>query len=200
MTDRQPNRLFFALWPDDATRAACDAAARRLRARLQPGGRPERPERLHATLLFLGDDVPPEQEAAALQAAAGVQATPFTLTLDRAGSFPRRRSLWWLGCRRPAAEAIDLHDGLRAALRSAGVAYDLKAFTPHVSILRDAQKSLAATPIDPIAWPVTGFALVRSLLHVQPAQYHVVSHWPLTMEPAKRTASAQQELWENDHR
>jgi RNA 2',3'-cyclic 3'-phosphodiesterase len=197
---RQPNRMFFALWPDETTRAACDAAARRLRARLQPGGRPERAERLHATLLFLGDDVPANEEAAAHEAAGKLRSRPFTLTLDRAGSFPRRRSLWWLGCQQTPPEALALSDGLRAALRIAGVRYDLKAFTPHVSILRDAGQALAPTPIEPIAWPVRAFVLVRSRLDVQPAQYHVVSQWPLTIEKSDRSGHGQLEIWENDNR
>jgi len=196
---REPNRLFFALWPDEATRAACDSASRKLRARLQPGGRPERAERLHATLLFLGDDVPAKEEAAATIAAGQVRSRPFTLTLDRAGSFPRRKSLWWLGCHEPARDAIALNDALRAALRIAGVSYDLKAFTPHVSILRDAGQALPPTPIDPIVWPVREFVLVRSVLSAQPAQYHVVSHWPLIIDQAKRTGSPQLDLWDNEH-
>jgi 2'-5' RNA ligase len=196
----EPNRLFFALWPDDETRHACAEAGRKLRARLQPGGRLERPERLHATLLFLGDAVPASEEAAAHQAASQLQAEPFTLVLDRAGCFPRRKSLWWLGCQSVSREAIAVHDGLRASLRVAGVRYDLKNFVPHVTFLRDAQILLAPSPIAPIEWRVSELVLVRSLLNTQPAQYHVVSHWPLKMEPAKRTGSAQLELWENERR
>lgn len=193
----EPNRLFFALWPDDTTRTALTAAARKLQARLQPGGRLEKPERLHATLLFLGDAVPAREEAAAMQVASLLKADPFTLVLDRAGMFSRRSKLWWLGSSQPAREAIALHDALRARLRIAGVSYDLKSFTPHVSFLRDAAKALAPTPIEPVSWRVSEFVLVRSQLAPQPAGYHVIGRWPLTPEMTTQSGSAQLDLWEN---
>ncbi len=191
----EPNRLFFALWPDDATRAALADAARKLQARLQPGGRLEKPERLHATLIFLGDAVPAREEAAAMQVASLLKADPFSLTLDRAGTFPRRSKLWWLGSSQAAREAIALHDALRARLRLAGVSYDLKSFTPHVTFLRDAGKTLAPTPIEPIRWAVSDFVLVHSQL--QPAEYRVIGRWKLEPEMARQSGSAQLDLWDN---
>jgi 2'-5' RNA ligase len=193
----EPNRLFFALWPDDATRTALADAARNLHARLQPGGRLEKPERLHATLLFLGDAVPSQEEAAAMQAASLLRADPFTMTLDRAGTFSRNSKLWWLGSSQPSREALALHDALRARLRTAGVSYDLKSFTPHVTFLRDAGKSLAPTPVEPIRWQADDFVLVRSQLHPQPAEYQVIGRWKLDREMAKQSGSAQLDLWEN---
>ncbi len=193
----EPNRLFFALWPDDATRTALADAARKLQARLQPGGRIERAERLHATLLFLGDAVPGSEETAAMQIASLLKADPFTVTIDRAGTFSRRSKLWWLGSSQASRDAIALHDALRARLRVAGVSYDLKTFTPHVTILRDAGKPLAPTPIEPIRWPVTDFVLVRSQLAPQPAEYRVIGRWKLEPEMAKQSGSAQLDLWEN---
>jgi len=196
----EPNRLFFALWPDDATRAALDEAGRKLKARLQPGGRLEKPERLHATLLFLGDAVPAQEEATALQIASLLKADPFTLTIDRAGTFSRRSKLWWLGSSQASREALALHDALRARLRVAGVSYDLKTFTPHVSFLRDAGKALATTPIAPIRWKVDDFVLARSQLDPQPARYDVIGRFKLEPEMAKQSGSAQLDLWENAKR
>ena len=67
---------------------------------------------------------------------------------------------------------------------------------PHVTCRRDIRHVIKPVPVDTVIWQASRFALVESVA----GQYHVVSHWPLKMEPAKRTASAQQELWENDHR
>jgi 2'-5' RNA ligase len=194
----EPNRLFFALWPADGVRDTCAQAARQLKARLQPGGYLIRPERFHVTLLFLGDAVPPQQEAAAVQAASLLRLAPFTMQLDQAGSFRNRSIPWWLAPRMVPAEAQTLHEALREHMRGAGVAYDRMRFAPHLTILRDAQRSLAPTPISPIEWPVAGFVLIRSRLQAQPVEYEIVGRWKLQATLSKRTASAQLNLWETD--
>ena len=48
------NRLFFALWPDDAVRDQALEAARELKVEMQPGGHLSKREMLHVTLAFLG--------------------------------------------------------------------------------------------------------------------------------------------------
>ena len=50
---------------------------------------------------------------------------------------------------------------------------------PHVTILRDADRSLPATPIDAIAWPVEEFFLVDSLLGPE-ASHTVLRRWRLS--------------------
>ena len=167
---------------------------------MQAGGRLGAPARYHVTLLFLGDAVTTQAEAAAMQAASLLRSPPFTLRLEQGGSFRSRQIPWWLGPRDTPAELFNLHAQLRDALRNAGVSYDRTHLAPHLTVLRDARKPLPLTPIEPIRWNVTEFALVRSLLDAQSPQYHVVSHWPLKMELTKRTGSAQLELWENDRR
>lgn len=175
----QLNRLFFALWPNDAVRAACHEAARRLRVQLQPGGHASAPERYHLTLLFLGDQVLPRHEAAALQAARAVKAPPFGLPLDQAGSFRNARAVpWWLGARRTPAGLSLLHERLRDALLRADVPVERMRFTPHLTIWR-ADRALAPTPIPAIEWPVDEFVLIRSRLDRQPVTYEILGRWPL---------------------
>ncbi|MEQ1440174.1 RNA 2',3'-cyclic phosphodiesterase [Fontimonas sp. SYSU GA230001] len=175
----EPNRLFFALWPDDAVRAAIAEAARKLRMRMQPGGYLARPERYHLTLLFLGDAVPARDEAAAIAAAAQVRVAPFTLQLDHAGSFRNRHIPWWLGSHAPPAQLHELHDRLREVLRQADVSIDRMRFVPHLTILREARQPLPPTAIAPVEWPVTEFVLVRSRLDLNPVEYEVIGRWPL---------------------
>jgi RNA 2',3'-cyclic 3'-phosphodiesterase len=50
----ETHRLFFALWPNDATRDALAATAQAVRQRQHPAGRWNRPSRFHVTLQFLG--------------------------------------------------------------------------------------------------------------------------------------------------
>lgn len=176
----EPNRLFFALWPGDAVRAAAAEAARTLRMRMQPGGYLSRPERYHLTLLFLGDVVPAREQAAAIEAAGRVRAAPFGLQLDHAGSFRNRHIPWWLGVREPPPQLNQLYEKLREAMRRAEVATDRMRFAPHLTVLRDARLPLPQTPITPIDWKVDEFVLVRSRLDLNPVEYELLGRWPLT--------------------
>lgn len=175
----QLNRLFFALWPTETVRAQCHDAARQLAVRLQSGGRRSSPELYHLTLLFLGDQVSPQREAAALRAAATVLSPPFTLTLDHAGSFRNQSIPWWLGTRETPPALHTLHERLREAMLRAAVPPERMKFVPHLTIVRDAAQSLPPTPVAPIDWAVEEFVLIRSRLDLRPAQYEVLGRWPL---------------------
>ena len=106
------NRLFFALMPEDATRAACAEAARDLKTRMQPDGYLLKPERYHITLPYLGDHVSSEQEAAAKQVAQLVSFPPFTLTLDQASSFKNNELPRYLAPLEPPPELTLMHASL----------------------------------------------------------------------------------------
>ena len=172
----EANRLFFALWPDDATRAACAAVARDLKLRMQPGADLLQPEHYHITLPYLGDAVSEEQQQAALQVAQRVSLPPFTLTLDQAGSFKNRDVPWYLCPQQTPPELGLLHDHLRDALRVDGVTVQRKHFVPHLTVVRNASVALPLTQIRPVQWRVLEFVLIRS---VQPGEYQLLGRWPL---------------------
>ena len=173
------NRLFFALWPDEATRDACAEAARQLRLRMQPRGAASVVARYHLTLLFLGDHVPEVAEAAARQAASRVRARPFTLRLDHAGSFRNREVPWWLGSREPPPALNVLYERLRETMLRARVPVQPMRFSPHLTIHRDAGLPLPPTLITPVDWPVSDFVLIRSRLGRGPVVYEELGRWPL---------------------
>jgi 2'-5' RNA ligase len=185
----EPNRLFFALWPGDAVRTAAAEAARNLRMRMQPGGYLSKPERYHLTMLFLGDAVPPVQEGAAIEAAGGVRAAPFSMHLDHAGSFRGRHIPWWLGVREPPPQLNRLYEKLREAMRRADVAVDRMRFAPHLTILRDARLTLPQTPIAAIEWKVEDFVLVRSRLDLNPVEYELIGRWALNGDDSASPAA-----------
>jgi len=190
------NRLFFALWPSDAVRQACDAAARELRLKMQPAGYLSNAERYHITLLFLGDTVSEEAEAAAGEAAGRLSAAPFTLTLDTAGSFRNKRVPWWLGPRETPAGLTQLYERLNDAMLAARVLPERMKFAPHLTVLRDAHQALPVTPIRPIAWPVEDFVLLRSRLDLKPMQYEILGRWPLNGTAiAAPPPKPQMDLW-----
>ncbi len=175
----QFNRLFFALWPDAATRAAAYQTAQDLRAKHQTKGYLVKPERYHITLHFLGDYVPAEIETAALQAAGQVKAAPFTLKLDRAGCFRNRQIPCWLGPWETPPGMTALYQQLHAALTAAQITPERLRFAPHLTIIRDAKRPVPHTPITPVVWEIREFVLIRSLLQKQPAEYAVLARYSL---------------------
>lgn len=192
------NRLFFALWPGEEVRQAISAAARELRVKMQPAGYLSNPERYHMTLLFLGDTVSEEAEAAACQAADRFSAAPFTLTLDVAGSFRNKQIPWWLGPREAPPELGRLYERLNETMLAARVLPERMKFVPHLTVLRDARSPLPATAIKPVSWRVEDFVLVRSRLDLKPVRYEIVGRWPLNgsgSEPPASPGQQQLGLW-----
>jgi RNA 2',3'-cyclic 3'-phosphodiesterase len=199
-------RLFFALWPEPGLQSAVAAAGAQAAAAAGIHGRTVPPERLHLTLLFLGDlDAAGEQRARAV--ASAVVAPAFDLVLDQAGSFYRSRVLW-VGTRHAPPALTALWLALRDGLADPAGRHNRGALAPHVTCLRDIDRPLRVTPIAPLAWPVRGFALVHSQLkkgtdtfsagdntekgdrHLFPG-YHVVSHWPLQTAPVPSVKTVQ---------
>jgi len=171
-------RLFFALWPDETARRAIANLASTLP--VPRGARLTRTDRLHVTVVFLGDFNPlPDTMLASIQSAAdSVRAHSFAMSLDHVGSFPRAR-VGWLGPSRVPAALTDLHDALSDALQSAGV--PLKAstpFVPHLTIQRNVRTRLPAMDVPPIEWTVRELVLVASAPG-SPDPYRIVGTWPL---------------------
>jgi len=175
------HNLFFALWPDDDVRERIASAAQCLRKTHAPRGRWIRSHRYHLTLRFLGEHATlPDPLIAACRAAGDtVRAPPFSFSLDAAGSFANRKIPWWLGCH-GMPDALDaLWSALAEGLRANGIAPDEPApRVAHVTVLRDADRRLAAERIDPIDWAVGDFVLVDSTLGPEPA-YAILQRWPL---------------------
>jgi 2'-5' RNA ligase len=167
-------RIFFALWPDEATRAALRRATRALQRHC--GGKPVAPEGFHLTLAFLGN-VPEERCAALVAAAAGLELPPLTLTLDRIGYFQEAQVLW-IG---PSVDPEPLRDfvaRLWRALDAADVPADIRPFHPHVTIARKVAAPRGLGPPRPVSWPLTGFTLLESETRPQGAQYRPVAEFP----------------------
>jgi len=178
---RSSHNLFFALWPDDALRGRMASAAAHLRETHAPHGRWINARRYHLTVIFLGHHarLPESLIAAALSAGDAVRVPSFDFTLDIAGSFPNRSIPWWLGSRSHVPGLVALRTALLDGMRAADAPVrENTDHVAHVTILRDANRSLATTPIDPIAWPVHDFALIASSLGVT-ASYDVLRRWPL---------------------
>lgn len=175
----QPNRLFFALLPNPETRAAIVKATKDLTMMIPHYGKPVRDENLHLTLMFLGDAVPASEQQAAIAAAECVAVGPLTMELDHGATFPGSPSTWWLGSRTAFPALLELRRQLQSAIVERKVTFDRQRFSPHVTIVRQAQSRLPNTTIKPIRWRCEYFSLMRSPIDTPGGIYETLATWPL---------------------
>ena len=170
----QPSqRVFFASWPDEATRAALRAAAG---PQLAGAGRVVPADNLHLTLEFLGNV--PAAQLARLAAIGAALAWPATLVLlDRLDVWPRARVVVAAPSAPPPA-LIELQAELRGRLGAAGFRVDAHPFRPHVTLARDAPAAPRATLAPPVAWPLAELALIASQAAPGASRYRPLARWP----------------------
>jgi 2'-5' RNA ligase len=149
-------RLFIGLVPDTGTRAALIEHQRRWH--WPRGSRPTRPASLHLTLHFL-DEVDVIHESALRDALAAERTAPFDLVL--------RTTQCWSGgiaVLRPDPNVVldNLHERIAARLVDVDVMPPRSAWTPHITLARDAHHCALPEAAAPIVWSVVDFALVWS--------------------------------------
>jgi RNA 2',3'-cyclic 3'-phosphodiesterase len=171
-------RLFFALWPDPAMRAALsagiDAAMRAV-----CGGRPVPLANLHVTLAFLGS-VPEDSLAALLELARKLAhvGEAITVTLDTIEHWRRAEILCAAASAMPA-RAEELSGALKSALAAAGFRPDLKPFRAHVTLARQVRRAPADLGMPAVTWSFEEFALIESRTLPQGSSYSLVASWAL---------------------
>ena len=154
--ERTPSlRLFYALWPDEPTRARL--------AVLQAGinGRKVDAANLHLTLAFLGNQ--PRDSLMLLEGILqSLLLNPFTLTITTYGYFSTPRIVW-VGPSSPPEALMVLQSTLWRSLLDNGVPLKPAAlFKPHVTLARDAERLDRVWKND-LEWTVNTVALVESL-------------------------------------
>jgi 2'-5' RNA ligase len=160
-------RLFYALWPDDATRERLAQLQSHVR------GKPTRYDNLHITLAFLG-----EQPADVLPALRTIldrlPRKDIVLTLDRLDYFARKR-IAWAGPHATPAALNDLVHALVRELTAHSIAFDQRSnFKPHATLARDAD----APPdfaFESIVWHADRIALVQSVMQPDGVSYRVIA-------------------------
>ncbi|MBQ2830321.1 MAG: RNA 2',3'-cyclic phosphodiesterase [Oscillospiraceae bacterium] len=130
-------RLFVAVRFSDATEKALGSAMNALRR--QGRGNFTRAENLHLTLAFIGEVKSPD---AAIAAIGAVRGAPFTMRLEKLGSFG---DLYWVGCEK-SPQLTALQHEVCACLQKEGVSFDKKPFNPHLTLCR---KYIPFTQIQP---------------------------------------------------
>lgn len=179
--DAGKSRVFFALWPDSALRARLHAESLRLHRLL--GGRPTRPETLHLTLVFVGEVANSRLEELAGVAEA-VKCPSFEMLFDQEACW-RHNHIAHLGASRPPQALTGLVGQLSANLKAAEIDFDVRPFSPHITLVRKADCAKFApegkeNPArEPVRWSARDFVLVKSSLHAKGACYERLGRWPL---------------------
>ena len=161
-------RLFFALWPDEAAserlaRLADELAGDRTQA--VPAGK------IHLTLAFLGM-LPTSAWPSSVQCAS----KPWLMRLDCVGAF-RKVGVAWAGAESPPPELLSLQSKLMRALGRLGFSLEERAYVPHVTLVRKVRDSVARAGIEPIEWPAGEVTLMRS--DTGTGRYTRLSGWHL---------------------
>ena len=147
-------RLFIAILLSDGMKDALSDAQNAMFDRGVRGSfTPE--ENLHLTLAFIGE-YPDAQRA--LDALSSVSFTPFELRLDGIGCFG---DLWWAGLAESAALAA-VARRVRRALAEAGIPFDKKRFSPHITLLRRASGKMPGIALRQASMTVRAVSLMRS--------------------------------------
>jgi 2'-5' RNA ligase len=161
-------RLFVALWPDAAVRAAL--AAWRDACTWPAGAAVVATPKLHMTLHFIGD-VAADRLPAIVQG-LHVPRQRFELVLDQCVAWPGGLVVLQPG-ETPAA-LLALHAAGADALRALALPVKRRPLRAHVTLARGAAGASLRQAAKPLRWPVHEAALVRS--HLGPLGYEVLSH------------------------
>lgn len=180
-------RLFFALWPDDATRLALGRLARALHE--QCGGRQVREQNIHLTLVFLGA-VPAGLAPALVRMAEETHGESFHLALDKL-EYWRHNHIVCVGTTRCPAALRDLCARLAKAADSLGIRTEARDYVPHITLLRKAERPPSQPDFGSIEWRIGEFALMQSLARPGGVAYEMIGRWELAVRDAAVAAGDQ---------
>ncbi len=153
-------RFFLALWPGEGELDAVSKWQHSIdwpsAVRLTPR------QKVHATLHFIGQ-LPAERLPELIEALT-VPAHPVQIDFDQLEQWGG--GLTVLTASRMPAELLDLHARLRDRLLALGLPVEARPYRPHVTLARDAGRSLPSRPhgrtLHGVAWRSNGYVLVES--------------------------------------
>jgi len=164
---KQHARLYYAMWPDEATLHKLEVA------QTDVVGRKVNADQLHLTLAFLGNQ-PIDKLPALAAVLAQLPPQGFVIELDRYGYF-KQQKIAWIGPTEVPLALLALRRALLMGLST--ITPRLKAeprFVPHVTLARDAQAP-AQQFAKRISWPAKRIVLVQSLPTRQGVIYSLVA-------------------------
>ena len=184
MTNPDARRLFLAIWPNEAARAALVDVQRRFPPKT---GRSVDVVNLHITLMFLGA-TPEERRRCVEQEMARVNRPAFNFALDQLGYW-RKPQVIWACSSVNSSPLLLLADSVRDVAAQCGFRIEERPFQAHVTLFRKVSKPLRDLPaMMPILWAVNSFTLVESITASSGAFYKVLRSWPLSSGAADSTS------------
>ena len=128
-------RLFIAIDLDSEVRARIARFLDGVRG-FAPDARWVRPESLHITLKFIGEQKP-EQVAAITERLRGVEGAAIEIHFARFGFFPTAKAprVFWIGID-AGPQLTELAAGIDAATAELGIPREERAFSPHLTLAR----------------------------------------------------------------
>ena len=148
-------RLFIALQLNSEMKKALIDLQDRMQ-RLGVRGNFTKPENLHLTLAFIGEYPDPEDVIDVLET---IHFQPFQISLEGIGSFG---NLWWAGLS-GSDELKNLAKRLRRGLAEAGIPYDRKKFSPHITLVRKPLTRSGTIPEEILQEPLRGKMTVEHI-------------------------------------
>lgn len=168
-------RLFFALWPNDAVRSRIEELLNHVV--LPVGARKVPPANLHLTAVFIGP-VDIATRACVERAAAEVRGDSFTLRLTHIGHWRQPRVVWLAPMHTPPALS-HLVRNLESALAACRFTPEARAYCPHITLARKVNDYPAEQTAAALDWNVESFSLVESRSETRRVSYHVLNTWAL---------------------
>ena len=112
-------------------------------------------DNLHITLAFIGEYDEPDYVTEVI---SEVPFSPFPISISALGHFG---DLWWVGI--SDNDELDSYvKRLRKALSEAGIPFDKKKFSPHITLIRKAIGTLPAVSVPKTVMSVDHISLMRS--------------------------------------
>lgn len=180
-------RLFFAVWPDEATREALRRWSQPLQSSLR--ARWVRPEHYHITLAFLGPVLPAQAERLVQLA----EALPFAccdLALPRLEFWPRPQVLCLAATAVPEPMAKLVAD-INGVLRQLALPVERRPFRPHMTLARKVRRAPPEeTAVPSLVWPVRDYCLVESRLSAVGPSYTVLRRFAGAKSPVAPAGTA----------
>lgn len=154
-------RLFIALPVTRRCREQIWGLSQRLQ-KWDPQARWERPEKLHLTLAFLGEQ---PDERAAREALSRVKGRGFALTFSHLGRFPGERGDVIFLRPQQSPPLMGLQKQLAQELEQGGILLEKRPFAPHITLARRGSKKVSweHLPLSPLMLPVRTLSLMESI-------------------------------------
>jgi RNA 2',3'-cyclic 3'-phosphodiesterase len=167
-------RLFFALWPSDASRQKIIEFDDSL---TDPRLKKVAKKNLHVTLVFLGM-LDEKQEQNIIKAASDLAASPINMQFDQLTLWQQKRGILCLTSTSQPESLLTLVKQLQDGVSEQGIELEQRRYTAHITLARNL-KQLPEINVEAIPWYSDTFVLVHSVSTEHGVDYQIINSWPL---------------------